>query len=554
MEDHHDRIRDIFIAALEKPVQERAAYLAEACGDDAGLRRQVERLIDADGSTGIPLPPAPNAAPLRFPTGTVLAERFRVVRYIAAGGMGDVYEVEDVALNARLAMKTIRSDVAGYEIALARFKQEIQFAKRVTHPNVCRIHDLGSHHEGGAEIVFLTMELLPGQTLAERLRAVSRMDTSAALSLVVQMADGLAAAHEVGIIHRDFKTSNVILVQSAAGTRAVVTDFGLARPTAPNEDASFTETGKLVGTPVYMAPEQMIDGELTGATDVYALGLVIYEMITGHRPFSGTTPMDSALKRLTQPPPSPSQQLPGLDPNWETAIMRCLEREPARRYQSPKEVVRELTGASSPTRTLTSRWTLGAGNIGRRSAIAGVALLALLAAVVGVPILGRHRPPSTAVRWYDEGTRALRDGTSFTAMNALERAVQLDPEFSLAHARRSGGRDRSRLHGQSQDRDAARQSAGVSIVLSVGGGKASPPSGLFRAGERLPAGGRPVPKNSPRKPHRRSGPPFWSTWAAPEGEADNTGKRWRVTASRLNATASSPRRSCGEPSSKAASR
>jgi tetratricopeptide (TPR) repeat protein/tRNA A-37 threonylcarbamoyl transferase component Bud32 len=439
MENYHDRIRDIFIGAAEKPAEERALYLDEMCRDDAELRKKVERLIEADGSKDsfFAQAPASTAAIPRFPIGSILAERFRVVSYIAAGGMGDVYEVDDLALNARLAIKTIRSDLLGNKTALARFKREIQCAKQVTHPNVCRIHDLGSHHEGSAEIVFLTMELLHGQTLAERLRTIGRMPPEDALPLVVQMAEGLAAAHEVGIIHRDFKTSNVILAESSAGTRAVVTDFGLARPTDSNEGASLTESGKIVGTPTYMAPEQITHGKLTCATDVYALGLVMYEMITGRRPFSGSTPLDSAVKRLTQPPPSPSKYLPGLDPRWEIAIMRCLEREPARRYQTPREVARVLTESAAPTRTLTNVWMHGGGRrIGRITAIAGIAGLAvLLAGGVGLWFIGRHRPPAEAVRWYEEGTRALRDGTSFTAMKAFERAVQLDGDFTLAHAR-----------------------------------------------------------------------------------------------------------------------
>jgi tetratricopeptide (TPR) repeat protein/tRNA A-37 threonylcarbamoyl transferase component Bud32 len=439
MENQRDHIQDIFIAAVEKPEDERAAFLDEACRGDTELRDKVNQLIETDATTAtlFAQPNAGEAVVPRFSIGTILAERFRVVGYIATGGMGDVYEVEDIVLNARLAMKSIRPDMLGSEIALVRFKREIHLAKQVTHPNVCRIHDLGSHREGNTEIVFLTMELLKGQTLAERLRAPGRMAPEDALPLVVQMAEGLAAAHEAGIIHRDFKTSNVILARSGAGTRAVVTDFGLARPTDANPGASLTEWGKIVGTPIYMAPEQVTHDKVTEATDVYALGLVMYEMITGRRPFSGDTPLASAVKRLTEPPPSPLEHVPGLSARWERAIMGCLEREPAQRYQSPRDVVRVLTETAPPTQTLTNvRMSWVRRGIGRNRVVAAGAGVALLvAAFAGVWFLGRHRPPAEAVRWYEEGTRALRDGLSFTAMNALDRAVQLDPNFSLAHAR-----------------------------------------------------------------------------------------------------------------------
>jgi eukaryotic-like serine/threonine-protein kinase len=431
MTKRHDRVRRIFIEAVELPPDRRGAFLDDACQGDLGLRGEVERLIAADADAASFEFKPPRSAPTRLQEGFVLAKRFRVVRFIAAGGMGDVYEVDDMELQERLALKTIRPEVVGDGRALVRFKREVQFAKRVSHPNVCRIHDLGTHRDAQADIVFLTMQLLDGETLTERLRRDGRISLPEALPLVVQMAEALGAAHNAGVIHRDFKTSNVMLT----GARAVVTDFGLARSAAAGEEDSLTDSHHLIGTPAYMAPEQLTHAELTTATDIYALGLVMYEMLTGRKAFQGDTPFDSALKRLTEAPPPPDQFVPGFDPRWGAVILRCLEREPSKRYQRADEVIRALTlSAGSPTRTITRAVPRVISN---QPLVRIATALLLTSAVVfaGVWTFARHRPPAAAVRWYEEGTRALQDGIWFTAMNALERAVQLDPNFTLAHAR-----------------------------------------------------------------------------------------------------------------------
>ncbi|MGD0134685.1 MAG: protein kinase [Bryobacteraceae bacterium] len=432
MANLRDRIRAIFIEAVELPFERRRAYLDEACAGNVELRNEVERLIAADAEAASFVLRSPTSMPPRLEEGHLLASRFRVVRFIAAGGMGDVYEVDDLELDERLALKTIRPEIVNGGRALARFKREVQFAKRVSHPNVCRIHDLGTHRDPAADLVFLTMQLVHGETLAERLRRDGRISLPEALPLVVQMAEALGAAHDAGVIHRDFKTSNVILT----GTKLVVTDFGLARSTAAGDDNSLTESGHLVGTPAYMAPEQLTRGDLTPATDVYALGLVMFEMLTGRKPFQGDTPLDSALKRLTEAPPSPDNLVPGLDPQWGTVILRCLEREPAKRYQRPNEVIRALTpGVGSPTETLT-----GFGpRLTTKMSLGWIAAAIVLAAVAAMAwriwTSGSRLPPEDAMRWYQEGINALRDGTYFKATKALERAVSIAPKFAMGHAR-----------------------------------------------------------------------------------------------------------------------
>jgi eukaryotic-like serine/threonine-protein kinase len=275
--------------------------------------------------------------------------------------MGEVYEAEDRELQEAVALKIIRPDIAANARILARFKREIQLARRVTHPNVCRIFDV-SHHlsRGDAEerrISFVSMELLHGRTLSSQLREHGPFAPAAALPIVRQLAAGLDAAHDASIVHRDFKSANVMLVPATgAFPRAVITDFGLAHETRNDREdtpSRLTDSGMLVGTPDYMAPEQLEDGLITPATDVYALGVVLFQMVTGRLPFDGTTPLSVALSRLQHPAPSPRRWVPDLDERWERVILRCLERDPALRFSRAGEVAAALepSAPSLPGRT-----------------------------------------------------------------------------------------------------------------------------------------------------------------------------------------------------------
>ncbi len=286
-----------------------------------------------------------------FVKGELLAGRFRIVRFVARGGMGEVYEAEDTELNERVALKTIRFEFAEEDRSAERFKREIQLARKVTHLNVCRTFDVFRHidtHPDGrtTETMFVSMELLAGETLRDRIRRGGKMTESEALPLVEQMAAGLDAAHRVGVVHRDFKSSNVILVQpehSPGGVRAVITDFGLAHGLVPS-GLSLTGSQEMVGTPAYMAPEQLNGGAITPATDIYALGVVMFEMLTGAVPFNADNPLSTALKRLSEPAPSPRVHVPSVDPGWESGILRCLEREPSERFARTDELIKVLKG------------------------------------------------------------------------------------------------------------------------------------------------------------------------------------------------------------------
>jgi serine/threonine protein kinase/Tol biopolymer transport system component len=360
-----EAIKSLFEAALDEAPSRRCLFLQQRCPDPT-VRAEVERLLAEHDKARefLSTPAIGNLAPKVEPEtedlleGKLLAGRFLVVRFIAGGGMGEVYEAEDQELRERVAIKTIRAEVLAQRNAVARFRREVHLARKVTHPNVCRIFDMFRHKlevsNAQKEIVFISMELLNGKTLAARLKKAGWMSEIEALPLVRQMASALAAAHGVGVVHRDFKPGNVVLVHTPVQetVRAVVTDFGLAVESQFSDDAVSLSTGKgILGTPAYMAPEQLEGRPATTASDIYAFGLVIYEMVTGARPFNGDTPASGALMRLSESPRPPRQFRPGLSIPWETAILRCLERDPASRFSSAEEIVAAISGQSSESNT-----------------------------------------------------------------------------------------------------------------------------------------------------------------------------------------------------------
>lgn len=304
----------------------------------------------------------------------IVASRYQIVHFVAAGGMGEVFEAHDLELNERVAIKTVRA-IGSTADAIERLKREIQLARRVTHPNVCRIFDIAHHRTAHGVVTFVTMELLRGTTLGRYIRERERLTTEETLPIVRQIAEGLAAAHRAGVVHRDLKSDNVMLVPDGDHVRAVITDFGLARLAAAENDAleSVTRPGEVVGTAAYLAPEQCEGQEPSPACDIYALGVIMYEMVTGRRPFPGASLVTTVIRKLREPASSPSIYVKGLDPRWEAAILRCLERDPENRFESALDVVNALTG-TAPIRPLQRG----------RAVLIGGGLLVALAIVAGV--------------------------------------------------------------------------------------------------------------------------------------------------------------------------
>src|SRR6202034_2064411 len=268
----------------------------------------------------------------RFLPGRLVASRYRIIALLGKGGMGEVYRADDLTLGQPVAMKFLPDDAGRDEALLERFRNEVRMARRVSHANVCRVYDVGEI-EGQT---FFTMEYVDGEDLSSLLRRIGRLPSDKAVEIARQLCAGLAAAHAKGVLHRDLKPANVML--NGRG-HVVVTDFGLAAlaDEIPGEEIRN-------GTPAYMAPEQLAGREVTVQSDIYSLGLVLYEIFTGKRAFEASTLAELVRLHSETAPVSPSTLVKELDPAVESAILRCLDPEPSKRPASALAVAARLPG------------------------------------------------------------------------------------------------------------------------------------------------------------------------------------------------------------------
>ena len=268
----------------------------------------------------------------RFVPGTLLGDRYRIVSRLGAGGMGEVYRATDLRLGQPVALKFLPEEMAQDPKALARFHNEIRIARQVAHPNVCRVYDLGEV-EG---FPYLSMEYVDGEDLHSLLRRIGRLPADKAVEIARKLCAGLAAAHDKGVLHRDLKPANIMI--DGRG-HVLITDFGLAGVVGQIEGL---ETRN--GTPGYMAPEQLTGKEVSVASDIYALGVVLYEMFTGKRPFNASTRAELIEKEEEGMPPAPRTVVKDIDPAVESVILRCLDPDPRKRPQSALAVLGALPG------------------------------------------------------------------------------------------------------------------------------------------------------------------------------------------------------------------
>jgi serine/threonine-protein kinase len=274
--------------------------------------------------------------------GRTLDDKYLVEEPVGAGGMGAVYRARHLSMDRPVAIKFLHQRFVEDEAARNRFQAEARAAVKLCHPNAVSVTDFGQTSEG---VVYIVMELLEGRTLREILNREAPLETARATSIMLQTSDAVAAAHVAGIIHRDLKPSNILVTQSADQPAAVkVLDFGIATFSADDdEDAPVVaQTNTVIGTPRYMSPEQHNGNELTPAADVYSLGVILYEMLAGMAPFSGSTPAEIAEKHANNPPHSPREIVAAIPQDVERVVLHALEKEPSDRPANAGEFRREL--------------------------------------------------------------------------------------------------------------------------------------------------------------------------------------------------------------------
>ena len=309
-------------------------------------------------------------------TGRVLAERYRIVALLGRGGMGEVFRADDLSLGQSVALKFLPEAMTD-EDTLERFRNEVRIARRISHPNVCRVYDIGQADNQ----VFLSMEYVDGEDLASLLRRIGRLPSDKAVEIARKICAGLAAAHDKGVLHRDLKPANIML--DGRG-EVLIMDFGLAGVAHEIEDVRS-------GTPAYMAPEQLAGKEVTARSDIYSLGLVLYELFTGKAAFDGKTLEEIVRVRRDSTPHRPSTLVRDMDPAVERAILHCLEAEPENRPASALLVAAALPGGDPLAAALAAGETPSPQVVAAAGETAGlpvrIALASLAFVLIGMAVL-----------------------------------------------------------------------------------------------------------------------------------------------------------------------
>ena len=395
--DRFERVESIYHAALGRPPSQRAAFLDEACGADAALRSEVASLLAYEDRSGqLDRPALENQAwreAKRFETGASLGH-YTILEKLGTGGMGVVYRARDTRLGRDVALKVLPPALLADRDRRDRFEREAQSASRLNHPNIVTIYDIGEA-EGTS---FIAMEYVPGKTLEDTIPR-GGMRLADALGCAIQMAGALERAHAAGIVHRDLKPANVMIAPEAA---VKILDFGLAKLTerAPAPDAATvtahteTQTGLVMGTPAFMSPEQAEGKPLDARSDIFSFGAVLYQMVTGRRPFAGESLMATMAAVLRQDPEPLPEHLPR---ELRQVIEKCLRKDLRRRAQSMADIrvaledVREQPPVQQPDTRLARSWRW----------VAGAAILCGVAAVGGflAGYRGAPAPPAPVTRF-----------------------------------------------------------------------------------------------------------------------------------------------------------
>jgi WD40 repeat protein len=385
------RVEAVFTAARDLPSAARAAYLDEACAGDASLRQRVEALLQADAEAGSFLEQGGQLAAEALTVGTAEGVTtappvggktrcigdYELLEEIARGGMGVVYKARQVSLNRIVALKMILAGNLATATDVQRFQSEAEAAANLDHPHIVPIHEVGEH-EGQH---YFSMKLIDGGSLTACLANLRQRPRDAA-RLMIDVAQAVHYAHQRGILHRDLKPGNILL--DASG-QPHVTDFGLAKRVG--SEGGLTQSGAIVGTPSYMAPEQAQSKKgLSVAADVWSLGAILYELLTGRPPFAAETPLDTVLQVLEKDPQRPRDLDGRIDRDLETVCLKCLQKAPERRYASAEALAEDLERwlkgepiSARPVGRVERLWRLAR----RNAAVAALLVLVALTMITG---------------------------------------------------------------------------------------------------------------------------------------------------------------------------
>jgi eukaryotic-like serine/threonine-protein kinase len=378
-----------------------------------------------------------------FAPGSLVGNRYEIIKILGEGGMGAVYQARDRELDRTVALKVIRPELAGQPEILQRFKQELILARKITHRNVIRIFDLGE----ASGIKFITMEFIEGQDLKSVLAREHKLAPEPAVEIIQQVCLALEAAHSEGVVHRDLKPQNIMMDQKG---RASVMDFGIARSL---EFGGMTQTGAMIGTPEYMSPEQVRGEPADARSDIFTLGIIFQELLTGILPYQAETAMASMFKRTMERAASVHQVNPNVPPYLSFVVGKCLEIRPEDRYQTVKEVYDALeawkSGAAKPIGIFSLRWFRRA--LRNRAAIGSAAAATALCIVVAAVVVYRmkhaaktvvaHAPVSVLVADFSNQTGdPIFDGTLEPMMNVALEGASFINAFNRGQARQLAGK------------------------------------------------------------------------------------------------------------------
>lgn len=404
-----------------------------------------------------------------YSVGDLIGDRYEIIAHIGSGGMGEVYRVLDRATRSVYALKIIAAALANDKTAARRLEHEARAARTLTHGNIVSVYDVGTAASGAP---YLIMDCIDGESLENTLKVAGLLNPMRALLLFIQIAEALEHAHLKGIVHRDLKPSNILLTKTNGGEDLVkIVDFGIAKlADKPGvEKTKLTQTGELIGTPLYMSPEQCRGDELDARSDIYSFGCIMYEALSGHPPFTGENPVRVILKHLSdEPAPLPSAS--NLKPDLKEVIARCLEKDPAERYQSAHELRMELQHVLDGKPIAKRKRKTPATNKRRLALASAVCGLLLASGAVLVAFLSRPAAPPAVIKiagddqnrpetykgrtlaqWTDAIERSPNDPQLYfdrgrlhqirdertNAVDDFSQAISLKPDFLSAYLKRS---------------------------------------------------------------------------------------------------------------------